>query len=243
MSSTSKTYSNNASTKKGSCLFCFKAGKSAEECSSHFLRSLPDRLSGVCTVTCPLLLNTVCLCCGAKGHTPNNCPNQIANNKNAKNWNKDARRANYQTSERSANQDGGALTAKNVNKFSALEENDRFHEPKISRNQQKKQEKRQSDAVNQAVADAKPGNTWASIVSTAPKPVEKAAPAKLSIVHPQTLMTADKPAVLRRATRPNWADAVESDDDSEDDQEQDAWEEQIRRTDEDSYAMSICCDM
>ena len=109
--------------------------------------------------------------------------------------------------------------------------------------EKEKQEKQQSVEVNQAVAGAKPGNTWASIVSTAPKPVEKAAPAKLSIVHPQTLMTADKPAVLRRATRPNWADAVESDDDSEDDQEQDAWEEQIRRTDEDSYAMSICCDM
>ena len=236
MSSTSKTYSNNASTKKGSCLFCFKAGKSAEECSSHFLRSLPDRLSGVCTVTCPLLLNTVCLCCGAKGHTPNNCPNQIANNKNAKNWNKDARRANYQTADRSANQVGGALTVKNVNKFAALEENDRFHEPQISRNHQKKQEKQQSVDVNQAVAGAKPGNTWASIVSTAPKPVEKAAPAaKLSIVHPQTLMTADKPAVLRRATRPNWADVIESDDDSEDDFDHDAWE--------DSYAMSMICEM
>jgi hypothetical protein len=241
MSSTSKTYSNNASTKKGSCLFCFKAGKSAEECSSHFLRSLPDRLSGVCKVTCPLLLNTVCLSCGAKGHTPNNCPNQIANNKNAKNWNKNARRANYQTAERSANQDA-ALTVKNVNKFAALEENDRFHEPQISRNQQKKQEKQQSDAVNQT-AGAKPGNTWASIVTTAPKPVEKAGPAKLSIVHPQTMMTADKPAVLRRETRTNWADAIESDDDSEDDLEQDAWEEQIRRTDDDSYGMSKFCDM
>ena len=72
-------------------------------------------------------------------------------------------------------------------------------------------------------------------IISAPKPVEKAAPAKLSIVHPETMMTADKPAVLRRATRTNWADAVESDDDSEDDFDHDAWE--------DSYAMSMICEM
>ena len=209
---------------KASCLFCFNAGKSVEQCSSHFLRSLPDRLSGVRTVTCPLLLNTMCSYCATKGHTPNSCPERIANNKNNKN-NKNWTKV-YPPRARKETAKVGALTAQNVNQFASLEENDRFHEPKISKNQQKKQEKKQKSNATNQVAGAK---TWASIVSDVPPPVKNTVPT-LSIVIPQTLWTADKPPVLRRETRLNWADVVDSD--SDDDE---AWKEQVRRTDEDSH--------
>jgi hypothetical protein len=49
------------------CKVCVDAGKSPEECASHYVR---DRAGNV---TCPTLLNQKCLLCGVCGHTASYC--------------------------------------------------------------------------------------------------------------------------------------------------------------------------
>ncbi len=49
------------------CKVCIDAGKSPEECASHYVK---DRAGNV---TCPTLLNQKCLLCGVCGHTASYC--------------------------------------------------------------------------------------------------------------------------------------------------------------------------
>jgi hypothetical protein len=60
-------------TKKPYCKVCFDAGKPESEYTSHWVRSLPDR-NGKTTVICPTLLNTECRYCYQSGHTAKFCP-------------------------------------------------------------------------------------------------------------------------------------------------------------------------
>jgi hypothetical protein len=67
--------------KKPFCKVCQDAGKSESEYTSHYVRSLPDRM-GKSKVTCPTLLATECRYCYELGHTTKFCP-VIASNKKA----------------------------------------------------------------------------------------------------------------------------------------------------------------
>jgi hypothetical protein len=65
---------NNNSMKKPYCKVCHDAGKPESEYTSHHVKSLPDKLTGICSVTCPTLLNTECRFCFNIGHTAKFCP-------------------------------------------------------------------------------------------------------------------------------------------------------------------------
>ena len=60
-----------AARKQPFCNMCFKAGKSEQEYTSHWLRDRPGP-SGV--VVCPYLLSVECRYCHGKGHTISHCP-------------------------------------------------------------------------------------------------------------------------------------------------------------------------
>ena len=77
---------NNKSTvsKKLYCKVCHDAGKSESEYTSHYVRSLPDRV-GKSTVTCPILLAIECKYCHDFGHTIKYCLIIIKNKKNEEN--------------------------------------------------------------------------------------------------------------------------------------------------------------
>jgi len=49
------------------CKVCIDAGKTPEECASHYVKDLSGN------VTCPTLLNQKCLLCGVCGHTASYC--------------------------------------------------------------------------------------------------------------------------------------------------------------------------
>jgi hypothetical protein len=66
--------------KKPFCKVCQDAGKSESEYTSHYVRSLPDRM-GKTKVTCPTLLATECRYCYELGHTTKFCPVIAANKK------------------------------------------------------------------------------------------------------------------------------------------------------------------
>lgn len=52
----------NSNTKKPFCQACHYAGKPESEYTSHWIKSLPDRIGHV-TLTCPYLLNNPCPYC------------------------------------------------------------------------------------------------------------------------------------------------------------------------------------
>jgi hypothetical protein len=64
-----QTMAYNKNTKKPTreCKVCIDAGKSPEECASHYVKDLSGN------VTCPTLLNQKCLLCGVCGHTASYC--------------------------------------------------------------------------------------------------------------------------------------------------------------------------
>ena len=62
------------------CGVCKKAGKSEEEYTSHFTKSVPGP-KGV--PTCPLILSSVCKCCFIRGHFVDHCPKRILDEKKA----------------------------------------------------------------------------------------------------------------------------------------------------------------
>ena len=53
------------------CKVCIDAGKTEEECTSHYVK---DRFGNV---TCPTLLNQKCLSCGTVGHTTSYCKARV----------------------------------------------------------------------------------------------------------------------------------------------------------------------
>jgi hypothetical protein len=63
---TTKSNSNYAKRLR-ECRVCIDAGKSPEECTSHYVKDLSGN------VTCPTLLNQKCLLCGVCGHTASYC--------------------------------------------------------------------------------------------------------------------------------------------------------------------------
>jgi len=60
-------YNNNIKKPSRECKVCVDAGKSPEECASHYVKDLSGN------VTCPTLLNQKCLLCGVCGHTASYC--------------------------------------------------------------------------------------------------------------------------------------------------------------------------
>lgn len=60
--------------KKPYCKVCHDAGKPESEYTNHYVKSLPDKRTGLCIVTCPTLLNTECRFCFNMGHTAKFCP-------------------------------------------------------------------------------------------------------------------------------------------------------------------------
>jgi len=62
----------NKSVKKAFCKVCLDAGKTEQEYTSHYVRSLPDK-NGNTVVTCPVLKATPCSYCSEKGHTISFC--------------------------------------------------------------------------------------------------------------------------------------------------------------------------
>lgn len=60
--------------KKPYCKVCHDAGKPERDYTSHYVKSLPDKRTGLCSVTCPTLLNTECRFCFNTGHTAKFCP-------------------------------------------------------------------------------------------------------------------------------------------------------------------------
>ena len=62
------------------CGVCKKAGKSEEEYTSHFTKSVPGP-KGI--PTCPLILSSVCKCCFIRGHFADHCPKRILVEKKA----------------------------------------------------------------------------------------------------------------------------------------------------------------
>jgi len=54
------------------CGTCHKAGKSISEYTNHWTRSEPGPNG---TITCPLILNSICSYCKQKGHWNKYCPN------------------------------------------------------------------------------------------------------------------------------------------------------------------------
>jgi hypothetical protein len=70
----SRKVMNNNSMKKPYCKVCHDAGKPESEYTSHYVKSLPDKRTGLCSVICPTLLNTECRFCFNTGHTAKFCP-------------------------------------------------------------------------------------------------------------------------------------------------------------------------
>jgi hypothetical protein len=77
-----KQMNNNNTMKKPYCKVCHDAGKPEKEYTSHYVKSLPDKRTGICSVICPTLLNTECRFCFNIGHTSKFCP-AIADKKKA----------------------------------------------------------------------------------------------------------------------------------------------------------------
>lgn len=65
---------NAAPARKPFCKVCHDAGKPESEYTSHYVKSLPDKRTGICQTTCPTLLNTECRYCYELGHTAKFCP-------------------------------------------------------------------------------------------------------------------------------------------------------------------------
>lgn len=63
------------------CGVCFKAGKTKEEYTNHYTKSMPGE-GGV--VICPTILCNECTYCHEIGHFKNACPRLLSKNKNTK---------------------------------------------------------------------------------------------------------------------------------------------------------------
>ena len=143
--------SSNSTTNKDKilCRFCYNAGRPKDEYTGHYIMSLPNRLSGNDRIiTCPLLLTTTCTYCHKLGHKngiycPSLTAKKIRDNKAQKNA--------IFSENMIVKVKGEALTRTNVNKFVALEENDRFHEPKISKTKTKTWASIVNNTVNNSV--------------------------------------------------------------------------------------------
>jgi len=61
------------SARKPFCKVCQDAGKSESDYTSHYVKSLPDKRTGICNIICPTLLNTECRFCHEIGHTAKFC--------------------------------------------------------------------------------------------------------------------------------------------------------------------------
>jgi len=71
---TRKNESAPVTARKPFCKVCHDAGKPESEYTSHYVKSLPDKRTGICNVICPTLLNTECRFCYEYGHTTKFCP-------------------------------------------------------------------------------------------------------------------------------------------------------------------------
>jgi hypothetical protein len=72
----SRTMNNhNSANSKGTsfCKVCQDAGKLEIDYTSHYVKSPPDKRTGICYVICPTLLSTECRYCHKLGHTAKFC--------------------------------------------------------------------------------------------------------------------------------------------------------------------------
>jgi hypothetical protein len=122
---TRKNESAPVTARKPFCKVCHDAGKPESEYTSHYVKSLPDKRTGICNVICPTLLNTECRFCYEYGHTTKFCP-VLANKEKSKK--KIAREEERRNREKPIQQ----ITPKNTGGgFSALLDLDSDDEEKV----------------------------------------------------------------------------------------------------------------
>jgi len=164
--------------KKPHCKVCQDAGKSEKEYTSHYVRSMPDRM-GKSVVTCPTLLATECRFCFEAGHTTKFCP-VIAKNKKeeAKRSFKEAKKAEEERKPKTK-----TITVNALSKFSALdmETSEDEEEQPLQQKQQKEEKNIQQEQKEEEfpALSSKPMMTnpitsvgWASIAAKTPEQYE-----------------------------------------------------------------------
>lgn len=199
-------------TKKPYCKVCFDAGKPESEYTSHWVRSLPDRL-GKTTVTCPILLDTECKYCRKLGHTTKYCPAIKRMNKEKE---KAITREKLAKAEKSkADSQKQCLQNNKLSTFASLMDSD---------SETEKPPEKVSEPVNNFPALCAPAkvNTqehkrnWATVASKTSMPAKP-------------IVRVDRPeAVKKPVITKSWAEWSDSDDDDEEDND-----EEDRTKDED----------
>jgi len=146
------------------CDVCFRAGLSKREYTSHFVKSVPGPRG---MVVCPTILNSVCSACSGRGHWANSkfCP-MIRDEK--KSFDRLERRERFKSNESNTS----AITKKNTNLFSVLDEDDAVHAvvPVVSTGPSWADMAKKPAAIIPVVAPAFPAN-MSLLVSS--KPVYK----------------------------------------------------------------------
>ena len=207
-------------TDKKYCGVCYKAGKSASEYESHYTKSVPGP-NGI--ITCPVILTSVCKCCGNSGHFYDHCPKKRATENKNRAENKNRTRTHVSST---------AATPPNRlsgNIFSALatyvdDEMPLIKRARMTESESKAESKAESEAKKEIETLAPNGVSFATmLMKPAPAPVLKTAfkilPKIQTLPHSdrsEKLILAEK--ILAERKKPcSWLD---SDSDSEDDEQQ-----------------------
>ena len=182
------------------CGLCKATGKSEQEYTSHFTKSVPGP-KGV--ATCPLILSSICKCCSEQGHFADHCPKRADINR----IEKKCKMINIEITKNKkkiVSQNNSAST----NRFSILME----------------QEEEDTEPEPVVVVLATPAKkTFASVLASAPcAPMKKPQPQMSSVksmVSPVKMAKLVAISDMMKQTRCSWAD--ETTDSEGDDEEED----------------------
>ena len=204
--------------KKPFCKVCQDAGKSEAEYTSHYVRTLPDRM-GKTKVTCPTLLATECRYCYELGHTTKFCP-VIATNKKAE---EKALRLADMKQAAEQKKVTKPVEKKTARGFAALaESSDSEQETKVSNQVSEPIEQFPVLSNVTKTEDSKPVITgWAAVAakSAAEYANEKYEQELIAKSIKRQLPPAVKKQVVIPQVKKSWADWSDSEDEDEDEEE------------------------